>query len=211
MLSRKPITRSQRGFRLKYPSLKLGRMVNCESLLEGDFAPLLEFSPGVVSYREQPVRIEYWDGERMREYFPDFEVQLIDGGLIHVEVKLSTKMARPEVAEKYRAIAKHYQGTDKLFRIVTEQVIRMEPLHSNLRKLSPLRRDLGVELPGALELRNRLGRYPLRLAEIEDRLGKAMTWKLMALGLLICDLTSHLRPDVLLTISRGGKDASLLF
>ena len=102
MLARKPLTRSQRGFRMKYPSLKLGRMVACESLLEGDLVILLEFSPGVLSYQEQPARIEYWDGERMREYFPDFEVCLSDGTQAHLEVKSSGRLAKPKIAAKYR-------------------------------------------------------------------------------------------------------------
>lgn len=54
MLVRKVITRRGRRFRGYFPSRKLGRMVAWESLTERDVILLLEFSPGVLSYQEQP-------------------------------------------------------------------------------------------------------------------------------------------------------------
>lgn len=58
-----------------------------ESLLEQDAILLLEFSWGVLSYREQPALIEYHDGNKVREYYPNFELVLEDGSPVHLEVK----------------------------------------------------------------------------------------------------------------------------
>lgn len=106
MLSRKALTRSGRGFRMRIPSTKLGRMVECESILEGDVVLLLEYSPGVLSYKEQPALIHYWDGEEMRAYFPDFEALLSDGSRVHLEIKPSKKLTKPNIAKKYQAIVR---------------------------------------------------------------------------------------------------------
>jgi hypothetical protein len=209
MLARKPLTRSQRGFRMKYPSLKLGRMVACESLLEGDLVLLLEFSPGVLFYQEQPARIEYWDGGQMREYFPDFEICLIDGTQAHLEVKPLARLVKPKIASKFRAIAKHYQQLGKQFRIVTERELHREPLRTNLRKLSYLRGRARRELPTTDVLFRILGDDPRPLAFVEANIGQSPTWQLLALGRLACDLTRAITPNTLVTLTQGGWHATV--
>lgn len=212
MLSRKALTRSGRGFRMRIPSLKLGRMVECESILEGDVALLLEYSPGVLSYQEQPALIDYWDGEEMRTYFPDFEALLSDGSRVHLEVKPSKKLNKPKIAEKYRAIATHYKQTSIQFRIVTELECQREPLRSNLRRLSYLRTKLTAEvLPMQAELLRLLGQRPTTLATSELILGAEVTQRLLAQGYLHCDLTAEITPDALVSLTEGDRHATLLF
>lgn len=212
MLSRKAITRSGRGFRMRIPSTKLDRMVECESILEGNVALLLEHSPGVVTYREQPTRIQYWDGEQMRDYFPDFEAVLLDGTCVHLEVKHSHTLAKPKFSRKYRAIATYYQGTPIQFRIVTELECKREPLRSNLRRLSYLRAKPTAEpLPSQEALSRLLGDSSATLASLEASLGATVTWRLLALGLLLCDLTAEITPHTLVSTLEGDCHATVLF
>lgn len=212
MFSRNALTRSGRGFRMRIPSSKLARMVECESILEGDVALLLEYSPGVVSYQEQPARIQYWDGEQMRNYFPDFEAVLLDGSFVHIEAKHSRKLAKPRLADKYRAIATHYQRTPVQYRIITELECQQEPLHSNLRRLSYLRLKVTAEpLPSREVLSRLLGSTSTTLASLEESLGAAVTWRLLAIGLLHCDLTAEITPATLVFTVEGGRHATLLF
>lgn len=212
MLSRTVMTRSGRGFRMRIPSKKLNRMVECESMLEGDIALLLEFSPGVLSYQEQPELIQYWDGEQMRAYYPDFEALLVDGSRIHLEGKSSRKLTRQRVADKYRAIATHYQNTAVQFRIVTELDCQREPLRSNLRRLNYLRTKLmGEPLPSLGELTVLLGQMPITLATLETILGVEVTQRLLAHGCLLCDLTAEITPDTLVSVLEGDRHATLLF
>jgi hypothetical protein len=56
----------------KFPSLKLGRMVGYQSLIECDFIYLLDFDAAVTTYAEQPFSLHYRDGNRQRRYTPDF-------------------------------------------------------------------------------------------------------------------------------------------
>ncbi len=212
MLSRNALTRSGRGFRMRIPSAKLARMVECESILEGDVALLLEYSPGVVSYREQPALIQYWDGEQMRNYFPDFEAVLQDGSFVHIEAKHSRKLAKPRVADKYRAIAVHYQRTPIQYRIITELDCQREPLRSNLRRLGYLRNKVAADpLPSREDLSSLLGNSPTTLACLDASLGAVVTWRLLAIGMLHCDLSAEITPSTLVSTLEGGRHAAFLF
>jgi len=212
MLSRNAVTRSGRGFRMRIPSAKLARMVECESILERNVALLLEHSPGVVTYQEQPALIRYWDGEQMRDYFPDFEAALLDGTRVHLEAKHSHALIKPKIARKFRAIATHYQRTSIQFRIVTELECQREPLHSNLRRLNYLRnKKVADPLPSRETLFRLLGDSTVPLAGLEARLGADTTQRLLALGLLQCDLTTEITPDTLIAVTEGGRHAAVLF
>jgi hypothetical protein len=57
-----------------FPSLKLGRMVAYESLVERAYIYLLEYDQEVTWYEEQPLTIPYeWNGKELT-YTPDFHV-----------------------------------------------------------------------------------------------------------------------------------------
>lgn len=212
MLSRNAVTRSGRGFRMRIPSSKLARMVECESILEGEVALLLEHSPGVLSYQEQPALTQYWDGLQMRNYYPDFEAVLLNGSRIHIEVKHSRELAKPKIATKYRAIASHYQKTAIQFRIVTEQECRREPLRTNIQRLSYLRiKAVGQPLPSLTQLARQLGPRSIPMAAAEDVLGADVTQRLLAVGLLHCDLTTVITQDTFITVAEGGRHATVLF
>lgn len=58
----------------KFPSLKMGRLVSYESLLERDMFLLLDFDPEVTFFEEQPVAIEYERDGRTLHYIPDIHV-----------------------------------------------------------------------------------------------------------------------------------------
>lgn len=205
MLSRRVITRSGRHFRGRYPSRKLGRMVAFESLIERDVILLLEFSRGVQSYQEQPERIVYSDGQTMREYYPDFEAKLASGPRVHIEVKPSAKLDSPKIAKKLQQIATHYaQHRDEYFRVITELDARKEPLHTNLKTLSPLRakpaaspQDFPVRLHGK----------PWHV--LEASVGRAVLLKQVALGNLVCDLASPLQGDLMVFTAQEAAHDSL--
>lgn len=210
MLARKAITRSGRGFRMKFPSMKMGRMIECESLLEADAVRLLEFSSGVFSYQEQPAHVLYWDGEKMRDYFPDFQLTLTDGRIVYLEVKRSEELATAVLENKFSAIARHYAESGRCFRIATEKEIRKEPLQTNLRRLFRFRRQIPESLPTFAWLEQTLGHMPVRLSEAEKILGLQMTWRSLACGLLGCDLNKAITPQTQICISQGESHETVL-
>lgn len=207
---RKVVTRRGRRIRGYFPSTKLGRMVAWESILERDAIFLLEFSPGVVSYQEQPALVHYADGLRMREYYPDFEVVLGCGSVVHLEVKPAKRLANPKVASKFRAVASHYAACHREFRILTEQEICRKPLLTNLRSLAYLVGRPGSVLPASADLLRHFTE-PRSFREVEALLDRDTTMRLIAAGHLVCDLAKAMSGDTLISIPKGDHDAALLF
>jgi len=136
MRVRKVITRSGRGIRGKFPSRKLGRQVYWESPLERDAILMFEVHPLVLSYQEQPFLEIYYDEAGVAyECYPDSLLQTVGGAEIVVEVKRKADMTRPSVKRKLELIAAHYASQGRAYRVITEEEIRREPLHSNLQRL----------------------------------------------------------------------------
>jgi hypothetical protein len=137
MAVRNAITPSKKTFRVKFPSRKNKCMIHCESMLERDTARLLELSPYVKSYAAQPTTEVYYDvdGEPHR-YVPDFKAVLLDDSVVHVEVKPESRLWDPGVKSKLESIFARYREQGRRFRVITDSLVRAEPLHSNLKLLT---------------------------------------------------------------------------
>ena len=133
--AREPISRSRGQVRGKFPSIKEGRMIHWESLLELDLAVLLEFSKVVVSYREQPLTAHYVFDGRIRRYTPDFEITLASGETVLIEVKPAQKLLDEQERKRFEQIADHFARQGRRFAILTEREIRQTVLLANLRCL----------------------------------------------------------------------------
>ena len=136
MKARKVVTRSSRKFKGLFPSRKLKRMVEWESLPERDAILLFEFSNGIKSYQEQPDKVMYEHDGEMRRYYPDFSTVLSNGEIIYFEVKPNSQLALLIVANKLSAVKHHYDRIEKDFRILAADKIRTEPRLSNLKRLA---------------------------------------------------------------------------
>jgi hypothetical protein len=131
------------------PSLKLDRLVAYESTLERDLFTLIEFDPNVISYEEQPVRIDITlPSGRASRYTPDvridFAVNPVDGGPLSatlVEVKYRGDLAKdvPALRLRMRAGCDYARQQGWKFRVVTERHIRT-PLLANARFLLGFRK-----------------------------------------------------------------------
>jgi len=137
---RRIVTRSGGGYRGKFPSRKLGRMVHYQSLLERDAILHLEYHPAVVDYQEQPSRETYYDADQnARFYFPDFLAILVTSMAINIEAKPHAKTLSPKTHDKLACVALRMSEQQRVFRVWTEHHIRREPLYSNLRRLHEAR------------------------------------------------------------------------
>ena len=113
--ARKIISPSGGIIRGKFPSRKNGRMIHYEGLLERDAILLFEMSPNIVRYREQPEAILYPDGARLRKYTPDFELCLMSGELVIVEIKPAHSLAREEVTHYLSCVHHYFQRNAQAF------------------------------------------------------------------------------------------------
>ncbi|NHQ87306.1 hypothetical protein HA050_14410 [Iodobacter sp. HSC-16F04] len=210
MRVRKVVTRRGRRFRGYFASSKMGDTVHWESLLEKDALLLLELSPGVAAYQEQPEVIEYFDGEQFREYIPDLKVVLLDGTIRYIEVKPFDQLARPSIRKKYEAIALHFQSIQSPYRIVTEVEIRREPLFSNLQLLAYAHAHPWHEQPTDFDLRMAFqGQTKLPLSAVQQFWNLGALYRMIATGRLSCNLELPLDGFSSIGLPEGGRDETI--
>jgi len=86
---------------LKVASLKMDRVVQCESLLEAEVALLLDASPNVEEFAEQALRVNYLVEGEWRTHVPDFAV-LCRNELSFCEVKYGAKVDAEAIEREQR-------------------------------------------------------------------------------------------------------------
>lgn len=161
--ARKTITRSHKGFRSKVPSKKMKMTVMCESLLEAQFARLVEVHPMVAEYYYQPTEEWYYDdlGNRLT-CFPDFKVVWRNGSWTYFEVKPDAKLKCPDLRAKLELISKNFEARSINYRVITDKELE-EPVRGEILK--------------GLHKINRLSIPPARLSQIlsHEDLSKSRT------------------------------------
>lgn len=117
-----------------FASIKNGRNVAYESLLERDFFLLLEFDRSVSSYEEQPMRLSYHYGNKNIPYTPDVLVQYKAEALSPCifEIKYSDEIKEKKVflREKFEQIEEYLRSNDMKFKLFTELDIRTQFLEN---------------------------------------------------------------------------------
>jgi hypothetical protein len=119
----------------KFPSLKLGRMVGYQSLIERDFIYLLDFDATVTTYAEQPFSLHYKDGSKQRRYTPDFSFTR-HGQTYLVECKHHEFMQPEENRLKWAAAQQWCDERGAIFVVVTEAAIRAGHRLENVKLLT---------------------------------------------------------------------------
>lgn len=193
----------------KFPSRKNGRMFHHEGLLELDAIYLLEASPQVAGYREQPTTITYPDGERVRKYTPDLEVTLHSGATVWIEVKPAVFLQKEEVQHKLNCISVQMKRNRQTFAILTDAVLRQEPRQSNVRTIChrAARVRPSADL-GRMAVARCMNELPASLAQATQLLARhgVEPYSLLMAGLLRCDLDKPLSPDTQLTSAKEADD-----
>lgn len=125
-----------------FPSLKMGRMVAFESLIEQDYLYILDYDAAVTTFEEQPITIEYgWEGGQ-RKYTPDFLVKRKEVCEL-VECKPASLVSKEENQRKFAAAIEWCKSKNWSFAIVTDQDLRSGPRLANIKLLTQYAR-LGI-------------------------------------------------------------------
>lgn len=166
-----------------------------------------EFDPNVLRYREQPQLVTYHDRlGHSRKYYPDFELTMSDGALVHIEVKPEDKLRKASLQERFEDIAAYYARTQLAFQILTDVDVQREPRRTNLERLNYHRRSIpfGFELSSLLDRLS--GARKLTLKVVEETIGSPqLTMRLIAAGHLTCDLDRQIDESTLLEVRRRGQ------
>lgn len=127
---------AKRGLIIKHQSLsglfaseKNDSMIWFESNLERDFALSLEFHTLVDYYEEQPLQIEFVDGDKNRTYTPDFLIHFVKSEkmkpwLCEVKFKEDLKENLVKYKPKFKAAMAFCKKEGWEFKLITEEYIR---------------------------------------------------------------------------------------
>lgn len=128
--ARKVVTRSRARATGKYPSWKMGRMIEWESINELNAFRLLDANPAVRAFHEQPVVIRYRIGNEVHLHFPDVLVET-RGTRELWEIKPATEAARPEYVARTRLLTESLPTHGFVYRMVLADDLAREPRLSN--------------------------------------------------------------------------------
>lgn len=107
-----------------FPSIKMKRMIGCESLTERDYVYLIDYDDAVEEFEEQPVKIPYRVGGKGRLiwYPPDFRVRYADHADM-VDVKPAGFRETDKDRDKFDAARTWCAEHGLVFRIVAADEI----------------------------------------------------------------------------------------
>lgn len=133
--ARKVVSRSRAIGTGKYPSWKMGRMIQWESVHERNAFRLLDADPAVKAFSEQPCEIEYRIAGETRSHFPDILVETHFGKELW-EIKRGIGDALDaDVVARTRLMESDLPPLGYRYRLVTGEQLRAEPMLSNVRTL----------------------------------------------------------------------------
>lgn len=187
-------------------------MIHWESQLERDAVYLFEFSPGVVAFREQPLTTYYTLDGKTRRYTPDFEVILGAGEAVLIEIKPASKLLDPHESRRFRRIKEHFADHGRAFRLLTDREIQQPVLLENLRLLMRSRRTPPSPFERRCFVEQFLGLPAISFENASVLIGDvAAVWRLIAEGILSCDLSQHVNEKTLLGVVDTGDSNEKLF
>ena len=128
--SRKVVTRSRARSTGKYPSWKMGRMLQWESTNELNAFRLLDCDAQVRAFSEQPCEIKFVHDGTLRSHFPDLLVEL-EGKRELWEVKTEAEATRAEISERTALLTKGLAAWGYTYRVVFARDLLREPRLSN--------------------------------------------------------------------------------
>lgn len=142
-----------------FPSMKNGRPVAFESLLERDYIYFMEFDSDVISYQEQPITIPFKIPGKTCHYTPDFlvlrknKIQLIE---IKPKSKLEKLLNDELTIKRYEAATLYCKSNNyDEFKIITDEEIRSGYILENIKTLFHYSRS-HVPAVDKMKIRNEL-------------------------------------------------------
>lgn len=146
--SRKVVSRSNASNSGKYPSWKMRRMMQWESIHEGNAMRILDATPCVISFNEQPCEIIYTLKGMQRRHYPDFMV-VEQHRREFWEVKTERDANDPEILERTQYLVEALPEFGYGYRMVLAEALATQPRLDNVKRL------------------NKLGRHPVSAIEQE--------------------------------------------
>ena len=128
--SRTVVSRSRARPTGKFPSWKMGRMIQWESCNELNAYRLLDVNPHVISYSEQPLIIRYIQDGIPYIHYPDTLVQFQNSQELW-EIKTAKDAVRPENIQRTQLLESALYNLGYRYRLIIAEDLAREPRLSN--------------------------------------------------------------------------------
>jgi hypothetical protein len=195
--SRRVVTRSRFRPTGKYPSWKMERMLQWESINELNAFRLLDCNPKVTVFTEQPCEIVYLDGAEVKHHYPDIYLEI--GGRRELwEVKSASEASRREVSTRTDLLCRGLQRYGFTYRVILDQELAQQPRLDNAKILLRFGRHAASDcereyLRLAVESKSHLSWAEICHGALGSR-GREILCRLVLEGVLSFDLDSPLGP-----------------
>jgi hypothetical protein len=205
--ARRVVSRSRARSTGKYPSWKMDRMIQWESIHERNAFLLLDADPTVSAFSEQPCEIAYVLAGVIHRHFPDALVETFAGPELW-EIKDAASAADPEVVVRTRLMEKELPKFGYRYRVVLGEALGMEPLLSNARAVIKWGRRARPDPAETEALRQAfVGDSFRRWGEVLSGTfgpdGRAGVCRLLLTGVLRMDIRQRLTPETLIFAAQG--------
>lgn len=129
--ARKVVTRSRARATGKYPSWKMERMVEWESQNELNAFRLLDATPAVQAFHEQPLALKYLLNGKAHRHYPDVLVEWGHSRELW-EVKTASDAGRPEFLERTRVLQALLPELGFSYKLVVAEELSKQPRLDNV-------------------------------------------------------------------------------
>lgn len=129
--SRTVVSRSRARGTGKYPSWKMGRMIQWESPNELNALRLLDADPAVKAFHEQPLAVRFPLDGATHLHYPDLLVEWSDGSCELWEIKPVREARRAENVARTRYLKSALPLAGFAYRMIVAEELKREPRLSN--------------------------------------------------------------------------------
>jgi len=199
------ISRSRNRAASKYPSWKVGRMMQWESIAELKAFRLLDCDPAVTTFVEQPCEVVYFNGVEQKRHVPDLYVELCERKELW---EIKTDASDPDVIARTILLSNSLKPHGFIYRLVPDSELETEPRLQNANTLlrygrRPLEELDRERLRLLLKKRGSLTWLDARAGEYGP-FGKGALCRLALEGILRVDMNKPLTADTQFSCVKGG-------
>lgn len=198
--ARRVVSRSRARSTGKYPSWKMGRMVQWESINELNAFRLLDADPAAINFHEQPLAIQFVLNGEQHVHYPDILVQYRTTRELW-EVKPAVHADKLECVERTRLLERLLPPLGFTYRLVLAEELAREPRMNTVSTILRLGRQQ-IHLIDRERIRQLLSATRLTWGDIKGALGANGCHRICRLileGAIHIDFDARLEPGTVLT------------
>jgi hypothetical protein len=189
--SRKVVTRSRARATGKFPSLKMNRMLQWESVNELNAFRLLEVNPAVLKFNEQPCELHYVMNDEPHVHYPDILVHLNHGAEFW-EIKAVAEAKHPDVIERTKLLTQALPNFGYQYRVILGEDLGRKVRLENIKSILAYGRKDVTSLLREKVRQIFCQHQEIKLGELievsKGKIGRNEIYRLILIGDLICDL-----------------------